>query len=141
EVWACDTKQAEIFHIANSINRLVSEKGYRYKDFLILARRVEDYETILSPLFKKANLEVFYDKAEEMRHHPLTDFIDSLFRIRMNYCRYPDIMRLLRTELLIPQQKEDTADLATRRNLVEHYRDMVDQTENILLGYGFEGSA
>ncbi|MDE1548785.1 PD-(D/E)XK nuclease family protein [Jeotgalibaca caeni] len=140
EVWACDTKQAEIFHVANNINRLVQEKGYRYKDFLILARRVEDYETILSPLFNKANLSVFYDKAEEMRHHPFTDFIDSLFRIRMNYWRYPDIMRLLRTELLVPAMEME-ADLASKQTWLDQYRDKVDQTENILLGYGFEGNA
>lgn len=140
EIWSCDTKQAEITHIATSINQLIAEKDYRYKDFLILARRVEDYETILSPLFKKAKLNVFYDKAEEMKHHPFADFIDSLFRIRTNYWRYPDIMRLLRTELLVPGIGE-AEDLEKKQQLTQKYRDTVDRTENILLGYGFEGHA
>lgn len=142
EIWSCDTKQAEIFHIANSINRLIVEKGYRYKDFIILARRVEDYETILKPLFQKANLEVFYDKAEEMRHHPFTDFIDSLFRVRFNYWRYPDIMRLLRTELLIPTvENNEDLSIKQKKELLKEYRDTVDKTENILLAYGYEGNA
>ncbi|MGP6139749.1 PD-(D/E)XK nuclease family protein [Jeotgalibaca sp. A127] len=130
EVWACDSKQAEIFHVANRINQLVKDEGYRYRDFLILSRRVEDYETILKPLFNRAELPVFYDKAEEMRHHPFTDFIDTLFRIRVNYWRYPDMMRLLRTELLVPHETTP-----------EVFRDWVDRTENILLAYGFEGNA
>lgn len=143
EVWGCDSKQAEIFHVANSINRLVAEEGYRYKDFLILARRVEDYETILKPMFAHANLHVFYDKAEEMRHHPFTDFIDSLYRIRLNYWRYPDIMRFLRTELLVPFDKEHLPpeNREERNRQVLLYRDAIDKTENILLAYGFEGNA
>lgn len=141
EIWSCDTKQAEIFHIANSINQLVLEKNYRYKDFLILSRRVEDYETIVAPLFKKANIPVFYDKAEEMRHHPFTNFIDSLFRIRANYWRYADIMRLLRTELMIPSFDAEDADLKRKQEILEQYRELIDKTENILLGYGFEGNA
>lgn len=132
EIWSCDNMQAEIFHVGNKINQLVKNEGYRYKDFMILARRVEDYETILKPLFNRADLPVFYDKAEEMRHHPFTDFIDTLFRIRMNYWRYPDIMRLLRTELLLPGNTKET---------VQSFRDNVDKTENILLAYGFEGNA
>ncbi|UJF14746.1 PD-(D/E)XK nuclease family protein [Jeotgalibaca sp. MA1X17-3] len=143
EIWGCDTKQAEIFHVANSINRLVLEKGYRYKEFLILARRVEDYETILKPLFSRAHLKVFYDKAEEMRHHPFTDFIDSIYKIRKNYWRYPDVMRLLRTELMLPNDlllpKEESENFIN--NSLWEYRDVVDKTENILLAYGFEGNA
>lgn len=131
EVWSCDNKQTEIFHVANEINRLVKDAGYRYRDFIILSRRVEDYETILKPLFNRAQLPVFYDKAEEMRHHPFTDFIDALFKIRMNYWRYPDIMRLLRTELMLPQSSDSVQD----------FRNLVDRTENILLAYGFEGNA
>lgn len=142
EIWGCDTKQAEIFHVANSINRLILEKGYRYKDFLILARRIEDYETILKPLFSRAHLKVFYDKAEEMRHHPFTDFIDSIYNTRKNYWRYPDIMRLLRTELMLPSNmfiSEEESGNVTSDFLLK-YRDVVDKTENILIAYGFEGN-
>ena len=139
EIWSCETKQAEIFHVANSINRLVTESGYRYKDFLIVARRVEDYETILKPLFTRAQLPVFYDKADEMKHHPFTDFIDSLFKIRMNYWRYPDLMRLLRTELLLPTYYP--GESGSMYQHIQNFRNKVDQTENIILAYGFEGNA
>lgn len=146
EVWSCASRQTEIFHVANSINRLVAEKQYRYKDFLIITRRLEDYETFLRPMFEKAGLEVFYDKAETMSHHPFTDFLDSLFRIRHYHWRYGDVMRLLRTELLVPAPLEETrkatatASYGDRVARAEQYRDMVDQTENILIAYGFEGN-
>lgn len=139
-IWSCDNKQAEIFHVANSINRLMIEKGYRYKDFLIMARRVEDYETILKPLFEKANLNVFYDKADEMQHHPFADFLDSLFRIKFHYWRYPDLMRMLRTELFLPQTEEELS-LTDRKEQVTFYRDTIDKTENIMLAFGYEGNA
>src|SRR5699024_10388548 len=116
------------------------EKGYRYKDFLIMARRVEDYETILKPLFEKANLNVFYDKADEMQHHPFADFIDSLFRIKFHYWRYPDLMRMLRTELFLPQTEEELS-LTDRKEQVTFYRDTIDKTENIMLAFGYEGNA
>lgn len=146
EVWSCASRQTEIFHVANSINRLVADKQYRYRDFLILTRRLEDYETFLRPMFEKAGLEVFYDKAETMSHHPFTDFLDSLFRIRHYHWRYADVMRLLRTELLVPDRPEKSrkpaapVSYAAQKERAGRYRDMVDQTENILIAYGFEGN-
>lgn len=143
EAWSCDSRQTEIFHVANSINRLVAEKKYRYKDFLILTRRLEDYETFLRPMFEKARLEVFYDRAETMSHHPFTDFVDSLFRLRRYHWRYGDVMRLLRTELLVPAFPEDEQERTTfegRKSRAGHYRDIVDKAENVLIAYGFEGN-
>ena len=93
-VWGCETKQAEVFHVANEIKKLVAEDGYRYKDILILARTVEEYETIVKPIFDKDGVDVFYDKADAMKHHPFMDFIDALFRIRRHHKRNPDNIRL-----------------------------------------------
>lgn len=141
-IWGCETKQAEVFHVANEIKKLVAEDGYRYKDILILARTVEEYETIVKPIFDKDGMDVFYDKADAMKHHPFMDFIDALFRIRRHHWRYPDIMRLLRTELLMPPANPDNPQaLEETAAAVLRFREQVDVIENVLLAYGYEGNS
>jgi ATP-dependent helicase/nuclease subunit B len=141
QIWGCETKQAEVFHVANHIKKLVAEEGYRYKDILILARTVEEYETIVKPIFDQSGMDVFYDKADAMKHHPFMDFIDALFRIRQNYWRYPDIMRLLRTELLTPAAHGNPEALEATLKEILQFREKVDVTENVLLAYGYEGNS
>ncbi|PTQ84506.1 DNA helicase/exodeoxyribonuclease V subunit B [Trichococcus patagoniensis] len=140
QIWGCETKQAEVFHVANHIKKLVAEENYRYKDILILARTVEEYETIVKPIFDQTGMDVFYDKADAMKHHPFMDFIDALFRIRRHHWRYPDIMRLLRTELVTPVTHEKAEDLQATLAAVLQFREKVDVTENVMLAYGFEGN-
>ncbi|MER2225466.1 MAG: PD-(D/E)XK nuclease family protein [Carnobacterium sp.] len=146
EIWAAENKQAEITHVAKEIRKLVSTGNYRYKDILVLTRNMDDYLAIIEPLFSSHEIESFVDSAELMNQHPLIEVIDSLVSIYKRNWRYADVMRLLRTELVIPKSEGEEALSKERAQRVNQhvqrarqFRERVDVTENVLLCYGYEG--
>ncbi|WP_407391047.1 helicase-exonuclease AddAB subunit AddB [Carnobacterium jeotgali] len=146
EVWAAENKQAEITHVAKEIRKLVATGHYRYKDILVLTRNMDDYLAIIEPLFTSHAIELFIDSAELMNQHPLIEVIDALVSIYKRNWRYADVMRLLRTELVIPAfeeqeslSKERAQRVSQQVERAKKYREKVDITENVLLAYGYEG--
>lgn len=146
EVWAAENKQAEVTHVAKEIRKLVASGNYRYRDILVLTRNMDDYLSIIEPLFTNHAIELFIDSAELMNQHPLIEVIDALVNIYKRNWRYADVMRLLRTELVIPitEGEESLSKERSQRvsQLVYHtqkFRERVDITENVLLAYGYEG--
>ena len=73
---------------------------------------------------------IFVDLQKKVSDHPLVELLNALFAVKRRHYRYNDMMRLLKTELLIPKDLN-----------VETYRRMLDQTENLILKFGYEGSA
>ena len=146
EIWATENRQAEITHVAKEIRKLVATGNYRYKDILVLTRNMDDYLAIIEPLFSSHAIELFVDSAELMNQHPLIEVIDSLVSIYKRNWRYADVMRLLRTELVIPKSEGEEALSKERAQRVSQhvqrarqFRERVDVTENVLLSYGYEG--
>ncbi|MBF0779586.1 MULTISPECIES: PD-(D/E)XK nuclease family protein [unclassified Granulicatella] len=116
------SKQAEVEAVANEIHALVSSGHYRYKDIHVLMRQVESYEMLIKPIFKENDIPIFIDNAESMAYHPLVECLSSLYHLQKRNWQYQDVMRLLRTELIVGEERYD-----------------VDQLENELLANGYQG--
>lgn len=145
EIWAAENKQAEVMHIANSIRRMVAFEGYRFKDIMLMSRSIDEYKTVIEPVFKESELSLFIDEPDSMSGHPLVEFVQSLFLIAKRNWRYEDVMRFLRTELFIPQKvdavpKEESLRIDYYKKANIDWRYKVDLTENVILAYGYEGS-
>ncbi len=143
-VWAAENKQAEVTHVANEIHRLVTSGTYRYKDILVLTRDPQEYLTLLQPTFSQNQIPTFIDSADVMSNHPFSELLEALFLIKKNNWRYGDVLRLLRTELLIPQASADLPiergeRIRLQQQQAANFREKVDQTENVVLAYGYEG--
>ena len=119
------TRLAEVDQIAAKIRHLVATKGYRYRDFLILTRHLASYENIIEPIFKRHQIPLFIDHQRSMANSPLVTMIEALFKIKQNYYQTADVMQLLKTELLTPQDVEHAS-----------FMEAVYQTENWCLKYG-----
>lgn len=137
QVWACEDSYGEILSVAKEIRSLVTQ-GYRYRDIKILTRDLTAYRQILEPVFTKADIPYYINEDVEMKHHPLIEFIDSLFQVKLRYFKYPDLMRLLRTELFMPQLR-DINELSSWIQGMSIVRQQVDYTENVVLAYGYSG--
>lgn len=124
------TIQDEIQYVTNRIRHLVAKENYRYKDILVVARQPEEYQNIVEPLFQDSHIPVFFNVKESMSHHPLVEYVTSLLRVVQNNFRYSDVLRFLRTELFIPEGET-----------IETWRQKIDITENVILAYGYQGSA
>ncbi|UQS81499.1 PD-(D/E)XK nuclease family protein [Bombilactobacillus folatiphilus] len=125
QIWQAATMQQEIVAVTTYIRQLVATQGYRYKDFLVLARNLGDYQQFLDPYFQMQQISYFLDLPHSMRDHAFKSLIDSLFALLQNNLQYHDVMTLLRTELVIP--KGWTLD---------QYRQAVDLTDNYCLAHG-----
>ncbi|WP_125703429.1 PD-(D/E)XK nuclease family protein [Lacticaseibacillus daqingensis] len=124
---ASDT-YTELRHVAQAINQAVHH-GARYRDFLIVARHLDPYKDLIAPIFAALQVPVFVDVEHPMANHPLMALLDSLLAIQAHHYQYQDVMRLLKTELLVPE----TMTLA-------EFREALDVTDNHLLRTGLTGS-
>ncbi|WP_407890894.1 PD-(D/E)XK nuclease family protein [Lacticaseibacillus sp. N501-2] len=123
-----DSPYTELRHVAETINIAVHH-GARYRDFLVIARHLDPYADVIDPIFAEYQLPVFVDHEHPMQHHPLVALLESLFAIQRHHYQYADVIRLLRTELLIPK------DMTPK-----DFRAAVDVCDNHLLRTGISGS-
>ena len=121
-------RRAEVEAVAMEIVRLVRDDGYRYRDFALLMRNLDDYADLLQTVFTDFNIPLFMDKKDAMLNHPVIELIRSALDVINGNWRYEAVVRCLKTDLLFPVE----ADLAAMR---EH----ADQLENDALAYGIQG--
>lgn len=146
ELWAAEDKQTEIMHIATKIKRMVASGNYRYNDFQIMTRDIENYDLNIQSIFQENDLPFFIDQTDTMAQHPLLEFVVSLFSLKKRFYRLDDIFRFLRTELYCPEAfVEDTTDIEEKNGIFEEaatsWRNKVDIAENVALAYGYQGNA
>ncbi len=134
DIFSANNRYLEIEEVATRIRHSVINEGYRYSDFIILTRHLDLYRNIIAPVFAQYHLPFFIDLQKKMTDHPFVEFIAALFAVKKHYYRYDDVMRLLKTELLLP--KVDGKSLTSKK-----YREYLDLTENLVLKFGFDGKS
>ncbi len=83
---------------ARTIRRLVRTENYRYKDFVIITRTAEKYQTAVENACKKNGVFCFSDKRKSINYMPLTVLINSYFKLLTSY-NTEAILSMLKTEL------------------------------------------
>ncbi len=73
----CESYSDEAEFIAKTIRRLVREEGYRYRDFVIIARNDELYQKYIEKHCADNGVFCFTDKRKKIVHQPLFAFINS----------------------------------------------------------------
>lgn len=144
QIWEAENKQAEVTHTATAIRDLIAKGEYRFKDIVVLARNMDEYTSMIESIFSRNDIALFVDQSDTMSGHPLVEFVEALLLVYRRNWRYPDMMRLLRTELLIPRSDQpapaDRSDrIAYYQQLTSTFRNQVDVMENVVLAYGYEG--
>ena len=126
-VWQATTRYQEIEQMARFIRQEVAQKQRRYRDFMLMTRDLGQYENILPAIFARYEIPVFMDLDRPMAAHPLVAFLEQLLQLSPAYT-HADIMALLKTELLLPENVSLTA-----------YREALAETENYALAKNLQG--
>lgn len=126
QIWNSTNKQAELSAVSTYIRQLVAGQGYRYKDFLILARDLNQYSSFVEAFMDENEIPFFIDLQRKMSDHPFKKLVDLLFDLINKGMQSSDVIALLRTELLVPEGYQDISD----------YREAVDLLENYILANG-----
>lgn len=122
QLYRADSRQTELEQVARMIRQWVAVRpDFRYRDVLVLARDLTQYATMITPTFSRYQIPIFTDLDYAMKSHPLVEFIEALFTVQDSYA-YQPLMRLLKTELLVPADMDAAA-----------FRDALDVTENYIL--------
>ena len=116
----CGSRTLELDAAARRIQALC-RKGYRYRDFLILARTGEAYYHIAEQIFAKYGIPFFSDYRRPMMSHPAAEAISSLLDVFTSRWAHEPLFQLLKTDLF-PISRND-----------------VDDLENYCLAYGIRG--
>ena len=74
-VYCAETVYGEAAFVGATIRRLVMEQGYRYSDFAIIARDLEDYRSILDTALEQYEVPYFMDTARCVYAEPLMCFV------------------------------------------------------------------
>ena len=131
-----DSRYAEAYFVARTIYDQVALKGCQYRDFLVLAPNLQEYETYLAPILRQNQIPFFDDLQQQMKYHPLVILLENLGKLLQQAGDTPALLSIMKTRLLIPDWYfEGDAEAGEAAYL----RD-VDQLENFALAHGIKYS-
>ena len=97
-VIACENKRAEALAAATIIRNEVANNGYRFKDFIVVARNAQDYAAYIDKQCKNNNIACFMDKHVILTDTPLGIYISTLLQT-VSSPSTENILRLLKLKL------------------------------------------
>ncbi len=111
-VTVCSAKTAEdeVRFTARNIRRLVRENGYRYKDFVVIARNPEVYETYIEHEFKINDISCFFDKRVPLTVSPLFALLDCAMDCALRFSS-ESLFRFLKTGLVLDFDDKSISEL------------------------------
>ncbi|NPV74336.1 MAG: helicase-exonuclease AddAB subunit AddB [Pelotomaculum sp.] len=119
---AAANPKAEAEGVAREITALCRDRGYRYRDIVILLRDVDSYAGLISSIFADHGIPVFIDQKRPVMHHPMVELVRSALEAVTEDWAFDPVFRYLKTDL-VPLSREE-----------------VDLLENYVLAHGIRGS-
>lgn len=101
---------AECDFVACEIKRLISEDGYRSRDFAVIGRDASVYELQIKSSLNKYGVPVFIDKRQPVMTQPLMIFVTAAIKTVSEGFNCENILRLLKTGLA-GFEREETSKL------------------------------
>jgi len=118
---AAANRRAEVEGVAREITRLCRDRGYRYRDVVVLTRDLDSYAHLISVVFADHSIPVFVDRKRPVMSHPLVELVRSALEVVVKDWTYDPVFRFLKTDL-VPLAREE-----------------VDLLENYVLAHGIRG--
>ena len=90
----------EVDYIASKITELVRDFGYKFNDFVVIGRDIDNYAGLLDPVFTQYNIPLFYHKKTPLRQKAPAVLISSIFSMVVNGYNDDNVFDYLKTGLL-----------------------------------------
>ncbi|NDI33734.1 helicase-exonuclease AddAB subunit AddB [Chengkuizengella sediminis] len=131
ELHAAVHRRAEVEGVARQMVQLVREQDYRWRDFAVLIRNMQDYQDLFATILSDYEIPYFIDEKREVMNHPLVEFIRSALEIVNYYWKYEAVFRCIKTGFFQPIEQSDDHES-------QFYT--FDELENYVLAFGIQGS-
>lgn len=92
--------------VARRIQKLIREKGYRYREITVIARETEIYRGVLDAALDSYGIPYFMDRPETLDEKPLMTLVLGAFDCIQGGYRSDDLFRFLKTGLTDFQTEE-----------------------------------
>ncbi|MBQ9827128.1 MAG: PD-(D/E)XK nuclease family protein, partial [Lachnospiraceae bacterium] len=107
----CTDLDEETYYIADEIDRLVKQEGYRYRDFAVITSDQETYRRFFEKNFKHFGIPYFMDDKRSIEGNAYVEFIRELLNTTISGFMYDPLFSFLRSGLTgIPDEDIDAAD-------------------------------
>ncbi|ORO53336.1 ATP-dependent nuclease subunit B [Streptococcus oralis subsp. oralis] len=108
QIWSCLMQKEELELVARAIRqKLHDNPDLSYKNFRILLGDVSSYQLSLKTIFDQYQIPFYLGRSESMAHHPLTQYVESILRLKRYRFRQEDLINLLRTGLYTDLSQAD----------------------------------
>ena len=94
-----------IDNVLTVIHRLVRTEGYKYGDFVIVARDINKYDKYISSLNSKYNTPVYLDKRKSLKYSPIAKLVLSVVEAALTL-KSDNIFEYLKSGLAIIEEDE-----------------------------------
>lgn len=91
-----NTAVEEVDFVFKNIHKLVREEGYRFRDFVLIARDISKYERRISLASKKFQVPCFFDKRHILYTSPVARFVISILKSSLKF-ETDSILSLVKT--------------------------------------------
>ncbi len=88
---------AEAETAAIEITKLVREKGFRYRDIVIICNDADKRGSVFRRVFGTYGIPLFIDRKSGITHQPAVEFIFSMLAVIRNGRRFDDVFSMIKT--------------------------------------------
>lgn len=99
-LFAAGNPYEEAVFVASTIRRLVMQEGYRYRDFAVIARSLEEYRNDLDMAMEQYQIPCFMDHPKKIDADPLMRLVLSAFHVVKSNFSSDEIFTYLKTGLV-----------------------------------------
>ena len=109
-VCSCANRYDEADYVARTIRKLVRTEGYRYRDFAVVARDIEEYHAMLVNAFERYGLPCFSDRRVDIDSLALIRFVTNALNSAGSGFAFENIIPYVKSALS-PLSVEQAAEL------------------------------
>ena len=121
QIWCAKNPQEEIDWAAQTIRRIIREKGYRYSDIAMITSDQTAYANHIEKVFETYEIPVFMDHKRSILLNSFVEYLRSLLAMAEQNFTYESVFRYLRT------------------GLASFENDEIDRLENYVIALGIRG--
>ncbi|MHB1041486.1 MAG: helicase-exonuclease AddAB subunit AddB [Eubacteriales bacterium] len=119
---AAANRRSEIEGVARGIVSLSRDRGYRWRDIVVLARDLSLYAELVANVFGDHGIPFFIDQKRPGVRHPLAELVRSALEVAVRDWTFDPVFRYIKTDLASITREE------------------ADILENYVLAHGIRGS-
>lgn len=106
EVFLTNNAYSEIENVAKQIENLVKNENYRYKDIMLVAKDLENYNNLIKVIFNKYDIPVFIDEKKDINQNIFIKYVVSILDIFAKNWSYEAVFNYIKTGFLDIENKD-----------------------------------